>query len=316
MESDRKRTLVATQFATQEMSDVELNELLNGYWYYSFEVQPGVFSNGNAHKNTLLTRELLRRIDVTGTKCLDIGTMEGLIPTVLKRRGAAHVTASDRSNLSKKINLVKKSFDVDWDYRPGTKIQDLGTTLQNQLPFDVLVFSGVLYHMFDPMGGLIQLRSLVHPGALVVVETLAIIEDSMGLYFNDKQHFYPHSTYFAPAIPCLQGLLQTVGLYPIDCVWFDQPRKTPTNQRFCRIGVTCRATDIPVVEDPSFKEFANVELLKSFNGENVPCTPGDCIKLESGTEAPGEIDLLATVLRKPEFEIDLEKLPLRQSDEY
>lgn len=300
--------------------DAELSQILASYWYYTIEIKPGVFSNGNNHVNTLLTRELLRRIDPRGLACLDIGTMEGLIPTLLKRRGADYVAAADRFQYQRKVDLVQSAFGVEWDYLPGTAILDLQTTLGDRLPMDLVVFSGVLYHMFDPLGGLARVRALVHPGSLVVVETLAVVEDSMAMYFNHEQHFYPHTTFFAPSIPCLDAFLRMVGLNPIDCVWFDHPR--PTEQRFCRIGVTCRAASVPLLSaavpqsvmndaQNSFKEFAPIERFTSTAGDAVAYASGHGLRNRADTDS---IDLYATVLDLPEFERDKDKTLLRLSD--
>src|SRR6185503_11906309 len=77
-------------------------ELLSGHpafgnpWYYEMELAPGVFSPGREQRSVAQTRELLRRTDVTGASCLDLGIQEGLVTTLLVRRGGAEVVGYDR----------------------------------------------------------------------------------------------------------------------------------------------------------------------------------------------------------------------------
>src|SRR5713226_9642318 len=52
----------------------------NQYWYYAIELTPGLFTQGEHHDNIVLTRTILRNCGVEDQRCLDIGTMEGLVP--------------------------------------------------------------------------------------------------------------------------------------------------------------------------------------------------------------------------------------------
>lgn len=65
-------------------------------WYYSVEVFPGLVARGSFPDDlVMLPRLLTRHAEVTGHSCLDIGSMEGLLPTLLARRGASRVVATD-----------------------------------------------------------------------------------------------------------------------------------------------------------------------------------------------------------------------------
>src|SRR5882724_5665125 len=89
-------------------------------WYYSMEMEPGKLTPGQSFSNVGLTRTLLQRAELNGHDCLDIGTMEGLIPVLMQRRGARSVTAYDRpSALTSRIASVKQRFGVDFDFVSG-----------------------------------------------------------------------------------------------------------------------------------------------------------------------------------------------------
>jgi hypothetical protein len=65
-------------------------------WYYSIALLPGRFTRGREFPNVALTRPLLRRCQVERQRCLDIGTMEGLIPVLLSRRAPGKSSPSTR----------------------------------------------------------------------------------------------------------------------------------------------------------------------------------------------------------------------------
>jgi hypothetical protein len=60
-------------------------------WYYSVEVEEGVFTRGHDHPNVAITRDLLRTVVLRGFDFLDIGTQEAVIPILLKKGGAGCV---------------------------------------------------------------------------------------------------------------------------------------------------------------------------------------------------------------------------------
>jgi ribosomal protein L11 methylase PrmA len=87
-------------------SSEEFQKIFNQNWYYSIELNPGLYTKGAEHPNVICTRELLARFSPSGLDICDIGTMEGIIPVLLKRRGARRVIALDALDLTEKILLV------------------------------------------------------------------------------------------------------------------------------------------------------------------------------------------------------------------
>ena len=64
--------------------ELRASPLMAARWYYSVELLPGVVATGQyPHDVPHLPRLALRRCDVAGASCLDVGTMEGLVPTLL-----------------------------------------------------------------------------------------------------------------------------------------------------------------------------------------------------------------------------------------
>lgn len=215
-------------------------------WYHSIELHPGFFTPGFGFTNIAATREILRRCKIQGMTCLDVGAMDGLISAILCRRNAGQVMACDRYNRYAQIDLVRKALGIDFQYLPDSTLADVCKTAPKLIsnPFDLIVFSGVLYHMYDPMQGLAMIRSMVRTGGIVVIETAAAISDKHVGYFN------AHGTnssdlqeYWALSVTLLDYLLRYFRLKPLDCAYFTYPAKTDDGSQLARVAISCMATE-------------------------------------------------------------------------
>ncbi len=186
-----------------------------------------------------MVRRLLELTDLRDARCLDIGTQEALIPVSLLRLGAKSVVAYDRLDLSERIRLVQQAYGVEFEYIPGLQMDELQTALwkDRKSPLDVVVFSGVLYHMIDPLVGLCIARSLVREGGLFIVETAALVGDEPILHFNAAGRHYPGSNYYLPTLAWLDYVLRMLRLRAIACKHISKDRP---NSR-CRVAIVCRA---------------------------------------------------------------------------
>jgi 2-polyprenyl-3-methyl-5-hydroxy-6-metoxy-1,4-benzoquinol methylase len=216
------------------------------FWYSTIELAPGVFSPGLNIPTVALTRAALRAISLNGLKCADIGCVEGVIPVLLTRRGAQSVVAYDRIDWTSKVNLVKACYGAEFQYISGMNYAAFQAQAMklDAHPFDVVVFSGVLYHMFDPLGGLLRTRSLVRDGGLVLVETSALLNEVMALFFNADGWIIPPPNYFVPSVACLDYLLRLCRLVPLDFVYLG-PGGGKLPKEHIRVCVACRAVDSP-----------------------------------------------------------------------
>ena len=216
-------------------------------WYYNIEVEKGSFTDGIARKNLAITRKLLRNVDVQGKRCLDIGTTEAVIPVLLKRAGAETVVAYDRVDSSEKINLVKDTYKVNFDYVISPSLPDLQTLLTERGDdhkfFDLVVFSGVLYHLINPLGLLALVRSFCKIGGLFLLETRAMHDASVRLIFNEKGR-HGHD-YFSATTGWLDYALRMVGLEPLHAVFLG----TLKEDRVGRLAVLCRSQRKPIPLD-------------------------------------------------------------------
>lgn len=230
-------------------------------WYYKIELAPDLYTPGKQRMNVALTRRLLSRVEIgPGVRCLDVGIQEGLVSILLDRRGA-EVVAYDRVFSRERLGLVREALDASFDligestegdadklWRRGRPTPGTGmplSQLPNELaargrgPFDVVVFSGVLYHVYDPLAALALMRGLVRTGGILIVETAAVFDDNLTLNLNGANRFAPLAIWL-PSLGCLDYLLRLVRLDPIDVVYRGRERG--------RIAVACRAVDDPSAE--------------------------------------------------------------------
>jgi 2-polyprenyl-3-methyl-5-hydroxy-6-metoxy-1,4-benzoquinol methylase len=217
-----------------DFSSADFRRIFEQKWYYSVELAPGLVTQGYDFDNIICTRQLLSRLDPAGKDICDIGTMEGLLPILLKRRGARSVVAIDAADLSERVALVQHCYGQQFEYCPKTSLSRIKDMLSErarlsryvgqqviQPGFDVVVLSGVLYHVFSPIHVIGLVRTLLKPGGLLILETAVSCEDrySMNWVFDGRKYIYwsGTNTWF-PTLRFLDHILRYMRLKPIDCV--------------------------------------------------------------------------------------------------
>lgn len=281
---------------------VEAHPLLDGPWYYRLELAPGVHTPGPLRGNVAATRELLARTTVAGARCLDVGTQEGLVPVLLSRRDAAEVLAYDRVLRSDKLDLVRSALGAGFSTTGGYRLAELPGRLaaEDIDPFDVVVFSGVLHHMLDPLGGLASVRGTVREGGICIVESPVVLSDEVALHFNSKARFTPTGFWFmTPA--SIDYLLRMLSLEPLAALFTRGRPAEPGKPAQGRVAVAARAVAEPVADsddtflgetrrDFDLAEFLDFERLRS-DAEPVAFDAD----LPGVAREAGGIDVAATV---------------------
>jgi SAM-dependent methyltransferase len=291
-------------------------------WYYRIELSPGVFTDGKPRPNVALTRDFLRHIDLSGTTCLDIGSQDFVVPVLLKRQGATTVVAYDRLSLTQHWEQVKQSYEVDFDYVHGIPLNELKQALRDQgkpESFDVVVFSGVLYHMIDPLAGLAMARSFVRSGGLLVIETSVKLASEHILEFNAGGKLYAESNYFQVSIATLDYWIRMLRMAPIDAALFRGAEASDIR----RCGIVGRATE-GVEADPDDSWMRGHFLVVEFEpyglryeelASSAPPVPYRSLEggsaLRAGTQS---IDVPKTLAARPVYRPDKALQDLKLSD--
>jgi tRNA (mo5U34)-methyltransferase len=186
-------------------------------WYHEIDLGNGVIINkGGGQPNLKLVYSLLNQLDLKGRVCLDIGTWDGKMAFEMEKRGANKVIAADVEDrptfhlLHKHFNSKVKYFsDVHVDNLSNHKIRDEG-------PFDFVILSGVLFHIFNPLLVLGGIRSLMKPGGLIIVENACLDRNDVAMHFNQDGRFYMDlTTFWLMSIQCFRYLLGFCCFQPL-----------------------------------------------------------------------------------------------------
>jgi tRNA (mo5U34)-methyltransferase len=163
-------------------TEADLREAVTaaGLWYHTIELPGGVVTPGWFDLRRVVQK--LPWPDVTGKRCLDVGTYDGFLAFELERRGASEVVALDIPN------------HEDWDWPPdvrahgpehlaliagpekgagfrvardalGSDVEKVDMSVYDLSPervgtFDVVVCGSLLLHLRDPLRALEAIRSV------------------------------------------------------------------------------------------------------------------------------------------------------------
>jgi hypothetical protein len=204
----------------------------------------------------------------------------------------------------KQVEALRRIYKAPFQYEHGQSLDEYASSRRRQGNFlaDVILFAGVLYHMFDPFAGLCRIRGMAATGGIVIIETAAVVRPDTArpvLYFNDNNSLSGTSTYFVPSPAWLDTALRYVGLIPLDCL-FIRYRGASIAGRVC---ISCRVAHPPELVNPSrqawerdfvardFGEFLDVQLLSK---QTVP-VEYDSSRVLAAVREDGSVDVARTV---------------------
>lgn len=224
--------------------------LFKSWWYYSAELFPGLVAKGiYADDLPFAPRMLMRHCALQGMDCLDLGSMEGLMPVLMRRMGARSVLATDAVfHCYDKMDALKRCYGVDFGFRQVGLMYDLARKLKDTDGFDFINLSGILYHVFSPIHVLAGARPLLRRNGLMIVSTNVINRPGLSMEFNDHGKLQDEqNTFWYLSIPVFDYLLRYFRLLPIDCVYMPRTTKRPVPEdpafNAGYLCVVCRATD-------------------------------------------------------------------------
>lgn len=200
-------------------------------WFHSLRLRPGIVTPG-AKSEALLAREeeaLLGPFDLRGRSVLDIGAWNGAFSFAAKRRGAARVLATDEFAWTHPAYRGLESFKLA-QAELGLEVETLQidpTRMDGTLgDFDLVLFLGVFYHLFDPIDVLQRIRAVT--GQVLLVETH---QDALERA-DPAMVFYPgrilandDTNWWGPNPPLMLHLLRQLGFARI--YYRDHPHYHP-----------------------------------------------------------------------------------------
>lgn len=201
-------------------------------WHHTIELAPGEFTPG------LWSREaqshiyrLMDRVDYQSKDVLDVGTLDGLWAFEAEKRGAGSVYTFDLE--------PRPTFDVaaqmlcsDVSFSVADVESD---TTRCWVPFDIVQFFGVYYHLRNPLRAFANLRCVTDPkGVLLVEGETCEGSDCSAKFLHSTVHCNDPSNWWVPTLPCLLEWVESSGF---GVEWHSD---YPVGQPFARSCVVAR----------------------------------------------------------------------------
>ena len=162
-----------------------LREEVNRYpWYHTLELGDGVVTEAMFDHRPVLDRYPVPD-DLSGLRCLDVGTMDGFWAFEMERRGAASVTAVDLDDPEAldwpaALRDHDKTLDEQKEDRFNRAKQALGSNVERVIlsaydlspgrlgEFDFVFCGDLLLHLKDPITPVENIRSVCTGSAVIV----------------------------------------------------------------------------------------------------------------------------------------------------
>lgn len=163
------------------------------------------------------TFDLLSSLNLKGMRCIDIGAGSGVVALGMKALGAEYVAAVDTKRYEV-VEIARELTGEDIDYRiiPVEKLRHEENWHHS---FDVVVSSGLLYHLLSPFELIYVARKLLKNNGLFVLQTLIQPEPEdakAGMFLNTAVNINSDpTTFFVPSPSCVRGLLRAGCFDPI-----------------------------------------------------------------------------------------------------
>ena len=200
-------------------------------WFHSIELRPGIVTPGDKSLAVVQREEqaLLGPFDLTGRSVLDIGAWNGAFSFAAKRRGAARVLATDEFAWAHPALRGRETFELA-RAELGLEVETLQidpTRMDETLGrFDLVLFLGVFYHLFDPIDVLQRMRAVT--GQVLLIEThqdaLALAEPAM-VFYPGRTLANDDTNWWGPNPPLMLHLLRQQGFARI--YYRDHPHYLP-----------------------------------------------------------------------------------------
>lgn len=222
-------------------------------WFHAIDF--GDFGSSGRHRkgspqNASLygTFEYICAMKLDGATILDLGTVDGIVAFGAKRLGASMVVAADTHD-RKTFRLAREILGYSEDdirYVPGIQIKDLTECFEPKF-FDLVVCSGIFYHMLHPMQAFTECRKVLGDGGYLIMETVFDDKrDDAVLVFNGVEHKLnePYS-YFIPTRSALVGMANLAGFQVIATRVLTSPRRITILLKAVDRGQLCASEEVP-----------------------------------------------------------------------
>lgn len=192
--------------------------------------------------------------DLEGKKILDIGVWTGGTSLLLTALGAKVYAIEEVPQYASMVNYLAWAFGVE------NKLRCFSMSLYEFLPmfadeFDYIIYSGVIYHVTDPLISLRMIFTALKDGGSVFLETLGndfansvCLYEGPGTYSSGNKDNLNRGgwNYFIPSISCLDRWCKDVGFQKVKIGSLVQKRIKGvacriTYRDYCRAGASIKS---------------------------------------------------------------------------
>jgi tRNA (mo5U34)-methyltransferase len=167
-----------------EDRDALVREVGRHGWYHTIDLGDGVVTPGMFDHRPVVDRYLIPA-DLSGMRCLDVGTMDGFWAFELERRGAAEVVAADlgavdeldwparwRARVEPALDETKEARFRLAHRALGSRVNRVERSVYDLDPeslgtFDLVFCGDLLVHLKDPITAAQRLRGVCRGSAIV-----------------------------------------------------------------------------------------------------------------------------------------------------
>lgn len=149
--------------------------------------------------------------DLSNKRVLDIGCWTGGMSLLLYAMGEPYlVVIEEVRKYARAVEYLRKSFGLKNMTVIPKSLYELHPTVGS---FDLINFSGVLYHITDPVVALQIISSLLKIGGMLILETAVHVSKAPILYYQgpglNKDWAW---NWFFPSMPFIEQALKDVGI--------------------------------------------------------------------------------------------------------
>jgi len=142
-------TAILDSYAAEPPSPQLAVDLFRGEWSSKFPDEAGIDAGGAPLFEDARITWMLQQLDVAGRRVLELGPLEGAHSWMLEQAGAEVTAVEANSRAFLKCLITKEVMGMRTTrFLLGDFVAHLDTTTEH---FDVVLASGVLYHMREPL---------------------------------------------------------------------------------------------------------------------------------------------------------------------
>ena len=177
-------------------------------WVHSIDLGGGVRTQGAWGTSNPEIWTAIDSLDLEGKKVLDIGCWDGMFSFHAEERGAAEVYATDIVSQrdftgQPTFHIARAARRSKAIYFPNLSVYDVENLGINN--FDIVIFTGVYYHLKDPLRALTALRRVMRDGGEIIIEGAILEQDGCFANFYYKEIFGGDtSNWWVPTPDCLR----------------------------------------------------------------------------------------------------------------